>query len=101
MLIARAHTASGWRCARVKSCSVQVVTATVMIDTPITSDAAGDIYFGFVVEGANPAKLQSGIARIGADGTIRNADVALCGDEDPVTRQQRAHGHELASDGAR
>jgi len=41
---------------------------SVMIDTPITSDEAGDIFFGFVVTGATPAGLQSGIARIGADG---------------------------------
>jgi hypothetical protein len=47
----------------------QAYQQSVMIDTPITSDAAGDIFFGFVVIGATPAKLQSGIARIGADGT--------------------------------
>ncbi len=44
-------------------------TATVMIDTPITSDAAGDIYFGFFAGATNPGGLTSGIARIGADGT--------------------------------
>jgi hypothetical protein len=44
------------------------LTQTVMVDTPITSDAKGNIYFGFLVLGSNPAKLQSGIARIGADG---------------------------------
>lgn len=43
--------------------------ATVDIDTPIASDAQGDVFFGFTVTGANPAGLQSGIARIGADGT--------------------------------
>ena len=45
------------------------MTSRVMVDTPITSDAHGNIYFGFIVLGANPAKLQSGIARIAADGT--------------------------------
>lgn len=44
---------------------------TVEIDTPITSGAAGDIFFGFTVTGANPANLTSGIARIGADGRGR------------------------------
>jgi hypothetical protein len=43
--------------------------STVFINTPITSDAAGDIYFGFLVTGSNPLGLTSGIARIGADGT--------------------------------
>lgn len=41
--------------------------ATVFIDTPITADAAGNLYFGFRVSGANPGNLASGFARIGAD----------------------------------
>jgi hypothetical protein len=43
-------------------------SANVMIDTPITADDAGDVYFGFVVIGSNPANLSSGIARISANG---------------------------------
>jgi len=43
--------------------------ASVYINTPITSDPNGNIFFGFVVNGSNPANLVSGIARIGADGT--------------------------------
>src|SRR5262245_26349809 len=41
---------------------------SVFINTPITSDSLGNIYFGFQVTGANPANLQSGIARIDANG---------------------------------
>lgn len=51
----------------------------VMIDTPITADEAGNIYFGFVVTGPTPLDLESGIARIGTDGTgtwIAARDVA-------------------------
>ena len=48
--------------------NAQTYTANVMISTPIISDAAGDIYFGFVVTGATPLNLQSGIARIDANG---------------------------------
>jgi hypothetical protein len=42
---------------------------TVFISTPLTADAAGNIYFGFQVTGANPLSLTSGIARIAPDGT--------------------------------
>jgi hypothetical protein len=40
----------------------------VMIDTPVTADTKGNIYFGFVVTAANPIGLKSGIARIDASG---------------------------------
>jgi hypothetical protein len=42
--------------------------STVFINTPITTDSAGDLFFGFLVVGSAPLGLQSGIARIGADG---------------------------------
>ncbi|QPQ55707.1 hypothetical protein IC614_03690 [Allosphingosinicella flava] len=42
---------------------------SVFINTPLTADAQGNIFFGFVVTGANPAGLVSGIARIAPDGT--------------------------------
>ena len=42
--------------------------ASVFINTPITIDAAGNVFFGFIVTAANPAGLESGIARIGANG---------------------------------
>jgi len=41
---------------------------TVMIDTPITADDQGNIYFGFLVTGSNPLNLVSGIARMDSNG---------------------------------
>jgi hypothetical protein len=41
----------------------------VFIDTPITSDRYGNIFFGFQVTGSAPLNLQSGIARIDFNGT--------------------------------
>src|SRR5262249_38832954 len=48
--------------------------STVFIDTPLTSDSHGNVYFGFRTQGDAPAvgggiQLQSGIARIAPDGT--------------------------------
>jgi hypothetical protein len=42
---------------------------SVFINTPLTSDTSGDIYFGFQVTGPNPLNLVSGIARLAPDGT--------------------------------
>lgn len=43
--------------------------ASVFINTPLTADAQGNIFFGFQVTGANPAGLVSGIARVSPNGT--------------------------------
>jgi hypothetical protein len=53
--------------------------AAIFIDTPITADANGDIFFGFRVQGTAPAPLsttQSGFARIDPNG---NATYVLAG----------------------
>src|SRR5579862_9910630 len=41
----------------------------VYINTPITSDRYGNIFFGFQVTGSNPLNLHGGIARIDYNGT--------------------------------
>lgn len=44
---------------------------TIFVNTPITADAAGNIYFGFRVQGTAPAPLnttQGGIARLDTNG---------------------------------
>jgi hypothetical protein len=43
-------------------------TSTVKINTPISADSQGNLFFGFIVSGSNPLNLQSGVARIGHDG---------------------------------
>jgi hypothetical protein len=40
----------------------------VIINTPLTADADGNIFFGYIVSGTNAANLVSGIARVTADG---------------------------------
>src|SRR5580658_9079442 len=46
-----------------------VYSQNVQISTPLTIDANGNIYFGFLVLGSTPINLQSGLARIAPDGT--------------------------------
>lgn len=43
--------------------------AGVIINTPLTADAQGNLYFGFIVNGGNPAGLMSGFARLAVDGS--------------------------------
>ncbi len=53
--------------------------STVFIDTPLTADSNGNVYFGFSVSGANPAGLTGGIARVAADGSatvLRGTDAS-------------------------
>lgn len=45
--------------------------ASVFVNTPITVDAQGNLYFGFVVTGSTSAGLAGGIARIDANGNGR------------------------------
>jgi hypothetical protein len=42
---------------------------SIQICTPLTSASNGDVYFGYRSTGSNPLGVQSGIARIAADGT--------------------------------
>ncbi len=60
--------------------------ATVFINTPITIDTAGNVFFGFIVTGTNPAGLASGIARIGADGTGSWVSAAAAAGDATVSR---------------
>ena len=73
--------------------------ATVFVDTPITSDSAGNIYFGFRTNGTAPLGLQSGIARIDAigNGTWVSASNASGGDTN-ITRVPHQAAPALSND---
>jgi hypothetical protein len=54
--------------------NVNGFTGTVFVNTPLTADRQGNVFFGFRVQGTAPAPLgstQSGIARIAPDGSAR------------------------------
>jgi hypothetical protein len=72
----------------------------VFINTPITSDAFGDIYFGFQVTGPTPLGLQSGIARIGADGTGTWVAAAAAAGDPVVTKVVHNSAPALSNDGS-
>jgi hypothetical protein len=57
----------------------------VRISTPLTSDSAGNLYFGFVVTGATPVPLASGIARIDANGTATWISAATAASDRTMT----------------
>jgi len=46
-----------------------VYQQNVQINTPLTTDAKGNLYFGFLALGPTPINLVSGLARIAPDGT--------------------------------
>ena len=74
--------------------------ATVFINTPVTSDAAGNLYFGFTVTGSNPAGLVGGIARIGADGSRRWVAAADAAGDASMVKTATNSAPALSADGA-
>ena len=49
--------------------------ASLKICTPLTADASGTVYFGFIATVANPLAIQSGIAAVDANGAGRFVSV--------------------------
>ncbi len=49
--------------------SPAIYDSSIFINTPLTTDTQGNVFFGFIATGTNPAGLAGGIARIAPDGT--------------------------------
>ena len=73
---------------------------SVFINTPLTADAAGNVFFGFVVTGANPAGLVSGVARIAPDGTGTWVGAAAAAGDPTVQKPAMNCAPALSLDGA-
>lgn len=72
---------------------------TVFINTPLTTDSQGNIFFGYVVTGANPAGLSGGgIARIGADGSTSWVSAAAAAADATMTKTQTNAAPALSAD---
>ncbi len=75
-------------------------SANVFINTPITADASGTIYFGYQV--VNPALvggLQSGIARISPTGQASFVSAATAAGEPTITKVLQNSAPALSPDG--
>lgn len=73
---------------------------TVFINTPLTADDAGNIFFGFMVTGTNPAGLVSGIARVGADGSGSWIGAAAAAADNTIAKPAMNCAPALSNDGS-
>ena len=64
----------------------QVFTENVKINTPITADHQGNLFFGFMVLGPTPIPLQSGLARIGSNGSSLWVSAAVASGDPSITK---------------
>lgn len=73
---------------------------TVMIDTPITADDQGTIYFGFVATGSNPLNLISGIARMDSSGNGTWVSAATAAGDTEISQVAMNCAPAISADGS-
>ena len=72
----------------------------VQINTPLTSDPGGNLFFGFLALGPTPLNLQGGLARIAADGTGTWASAASLSGDSSVYEVSMSAAPALSPDGS-
>ena len=72
----------------------------VQIDTPLTSDANGNLFFGFLALGSTPINLQSGLARISASGAGTWVSAATLSGDSSMTEVSISCAPALSADGS-
>jgi len=72
----------------------------VQIDTPLTTDASGNLFFGFIVLGSTPINLQSGLARMAANGTGTWVSAAALSGDPSITEVSVSCAPALSPDGS-
>jgi hypothetical protein len=80
--------------------SPSVYKEIVQIDTPLTSDAKGNIYFGFLANGSTPVNLQSGIARIASNGDGTWVSAASASGDPNITQVAISCAPAISPDGS-
>lgn len=73
--------------------------ASVYINTPITADQRGNIFFGFQVTQPTPLNLRSGIARISRDGSADWVGAAAAAGDPMMTKVAHNCAPALSNDG--
>jgi hypothetical protein len=72
----------------------------VFINTPVTADAQGNLFFGFHVTAVTPAGLVSGIARVAPDGTGIWIGAAAAAADPSIQKPAMNCAPALSNDGA-
>ncbi len=75
-----------------------IYNAAVFIDTPLTVDSQGNLFFGFIVTGATPANLVSGFARIGANGSSTWVGAAVASGDATIQKPAMNSAPALSTD---
>ncbi|MEO8019871.1 MAG: hypothetical protein ABI769_18835, partial [Pseudomonadota bacterium] len=73
--------------------------AAVSISTPVTVDAAGNLWFGFLVTAANSAGLTSGVARITGNGVGTWQPASVLATDGTIDRVAMNSAPALSTDG--
>jgi hypothetical protein len=74
--------------------------STVQINTPITADSSGNLYFGFLANGA-PGGLQSGVARVGLNGSGTSISAAAAANDPSMQKVAYNCAPALSPDGSK
>lgn len=77
----------------------QIYEQNVQINTPLTTDAQGNLFFGFLVLGSTPIGLQSGIARIASNGAGTWISAAALSGDPAITKVATSCAPALSKDG--
>jgi hypothetical protein len=77
----------------------QVYQQNVQINTPLTTDSKGNLFFGFLVLGSTPIGLQSGLARIAPNGAGTWVSAAALSGDSTITKVATSCAPALSQDG--
>jgi hypothetical protein len=71
----------------------------IQINTPLSTDVSGNLYFGFLALGSTPLNLPSGIARIASSGTGTWVSAATASGDPAITQVAISCAPAISNDG--